>query len=228
MTKAVSLKLDRLAGWAAFACAASLGVPASAQESLADASSASTAAAGANLDKGLTAVPNAHDAPGQLSDRSAVISVSRAADLVGRPLNLSSRTRAVDGARSLPSGAPLANGVMTSGFGNRRHPVLGSWRHHAGIDLASAHGSEIRATADGVVTKAARNGGYGLYVALAHSGGVETSYGHMSRLNVSAGQSVRRGQVIGYVGATGLATGPHLHYEVRVNGKPVNPESKRH
>ena len=224
MTKAVSLTLNRLACWAAFGCVAGLGIPASAQQSLTDdVSSASTAAADVSLDAGLTAVPDSHDIPGQLADRSVVISVNRAADLVGRPLNLISYIRTSEGAQSLPSGPPLANGVMTSGFGNRRHPVLGSWRHHAGVDLASPYGSEIRATADGVVTKAARNGGYGLYVALTHSGGVETSYGHMSRLNVSAGQSVRRGQVIGYVGATGLATGPHVHYEVRVNGKPVNP-----
>ena len=225
---AAPIKLNRLAWWMVLGCTAGVA-PASAlaQQSFAGAPSMSSATSGASVDGGLTVAPTSQDIPGPLSERSAVISVSRAADLVGRPLDLISHSSGQVGTQSLPSGTPLANAVVTSGFGNRRHPILGNWRHHAGIDLASPHGSEIRATADGVVSKAAQNGGYGLYVALTHSGDIETSYGHMSRLNVSAGQRVRRGQVIGYVGSTGLATGPHLHYEVRVNGKPVNPERMR-
>jgi murein DD-endopeptidase MepM/ murein hydrolase activator NlpD len=123
---------------------------------------------------------------------------------------------------SIPSRVPV-EGRLTSEFGMREHPVLGGRRMHTGVDLASPVGTPVRATADGVVGKADWFGGYGLYVALEHGGAIETRYGHMSRLNVAAGQQVHKGDIIGFVGATGQATGPHLHYEVRVNGIPVNP-----
>ena len=124
---------------------------------------------------------------------------------------------------SIPSRNPLEVDVMTSGFGMREHPVLGGRRAHTGVDLAAAVGTPVHATADGVVSKAAWFGGYGLFVSLEHGGDLQTRYGHMSRLNVAEGQTVHKGDVIGYVGTTGRSTGPHLHYEVRVDGAAVNP-----
>jgi murein DD-endopeptidase MepM/ murein hydrolase activator NlpD len=115
------------------------------------------------------------------------------------------------------------NGRMTSGFGTRRHPVLGYLRMHKGLDIAAPHGTPIRAAMDGVVALAGRNGGYGNFIKLAHGGGMATGYGHMSRFAVRPGERVSRGEVIGYVGSTGMSTGPHLHYELWRNGVPVNP-----
>lgn len=120
--------------------------------------------------------------------------------------------------------APVA-GRQTSSYGRRRHPILGYTRMHAGIDFGAPYGSPIYAVTDGVVQFAGRHGGHGNYVRLSHGGGLGTGYGHMSRIAVSAGQNVRRGQVIGYVGSTGLSTGPHLHYEMYRNGATVNPSS---
>lgn len=117
---------------------------------------------------------------------------------------------------------PVA-GRISSGFGQRFHPILGYERFHAGVDLAAASGTPIAAAADGQVVSAGWRGGYGQAVSIAHSGGVDTLYGHMSRIAVRAGELVHRGEVIGYVGSTGLATGPHLHFEVRRNGRPVDP-----
>ena len=121
--------------------------------------------------------------------------------------------------------ASPVNGRMTSGYGLRRHPILGYARMHAGIDFGAAWGSPIFATADGVVSYAGRHGGHGNYVRLDHGGGLGTGYGHMSRIAVAPGAHVRAGQVIGYVGSTGLSTGPHLHYEVYRGGRTVNPLS---
>jgi murein DD-endopeptidase MepM/ murein hydrolase activator NlpD len=125
---------------------------------------------------------------------------------------------------AVPMGMPV-NGHMTSGYGLRRHPILGYTRMHAGIDFGAAWGSPIFAVSDGVVSFAGRHGGHGNYVRLEHGGGLGTGYGHMSRIAVSPGTRVRSGQVIGYVGSTGLSTGPHLHYEVYENGHTVNPLS---
>jgi murein DD-endopeptidase MepM/ murein hydrolase activator NlpD len=124
---------------------------------------------------------------------------------------------------SIPARAPLDAMRMTSNFGLRWHPVVGGRRQHEGVDLASPVGTPIHATADGTVAKADWFGGYGLFVQLEHGGNLATRYGHMSRLNVAAGQHVHKGDIIGYVGTTGRSTGPHLHYEVRVNGAAVNP-----
>ena len=124
---------------------------------------------------------------------------------------------------SIPSADPLAGFRMTSGYGMREHPILGGRRKHDGVDLASPVGTPVHATADGVVERASWFGGYGLCVELDHGAHLETRYGHMSRLAVAEGQHVRKGDVIGYVGSTGRSTGPHLHYEVRVNGLAVNP-----
>ena len=117
------------------------------------------------------------------------------------------------------------SGRVTSGYGSRFHPILGYRRMHAGLDFAAAHGTPITAAADGRVVAAGWSGGYGNLVRIAHSGGVQTMYGHMSRVAARAGSVVRQGQVIGYVGSTGLSTGAHLHYEVRKGGRAVNPAS---
>jgi murein DD-endopeptidase MepM/ murein hydrolase activator NlpD len=117
------------------------------------------------------------------------------------------------------------SGRVTSGFGSRFHPILGYARMHKGVDLAARMGAPITAAADGRVVSAGWHGGYGRQVIIAHRDGVETAYGHMSRMVAQAGQTVRQGQLIGYVGSSGLSTGPHVHYEVLKNGRPVNPMS---
>jgi murein DD-endopeptidase MepM/ murein hydrolase activator NlpD len=119
---------------------------------------------------------------------------------------------------------PVA-GHQTSAFGLRRHPILGFSRFHKGVDFGAPYGSPIVAATDGVVEFAGRHGGHGNYVKLKHGGGMETGYAHMSRIAAKVGQRVRQGQVIGYVGSTGLSTGPHLHYEVYRGGQAVNPLS---
>lgn len=124
---------------------------------------------------------------------------------------------------SIPSRMPLMDASATSNFGMRTHPVLGGRRAHRGIDLAAPSGTPIYATADGIVSKASWYSSYGLFVSLEHGGKIETRYAHMSRLNVAAGQTVRKGDIIGFVGSTGRSTGPHLHYEVRIDGQAVNP-----
>lgn len=129
---------------------------------------------------------------------------------------------AFDGPGTAPEGMPL-NGRLSSQYGLRTHPILGGTRFHDGVDLAAPAGTPIRATSDGVVERAAWTGGYGLMVEVNHGQGTETLYGHMERMAVSAGQSVKKGDVLGYVGSTGLSTGPHLHYEVRQSGHAVNP-----
>jgi murein DD-endopeptidase MepM/ murein hydrolase activator NlpD len=126
--------------------------------------------------------------------------------------------------RSAPLGMPVA-GHITSPYGMRRHPILGYVRMHAGIDFGAAYGSPIYAVGEGTVTYAGRHGGHGNYVRINHGGGIGTGYGHMSRIAVRNGAHVRAGQVIGYVGSTGLSTGPHLHFEAYRNGKTVNPTS---
>lgn len=117
------------------------------------------------------------------------------------------------------------HGRLTSGFGARFHPILGYVRFHKGVDLAASAGTPIVAAADGRVIEAGWHGGYGEQVEIAHSGGLDTRYGHMSRIAARIGQVVRKGEVIGWVGSTGLSTGPHVHFEVTRNGAPVNPMS---
>lgn len=114
-------------------------------------------------------------------------------------------------------------GRVTSNYGMRRHPILGYQRMHAGTDYGGGYGAPIFAVSDGVVNMAGRNGGYGNFVRLNHGGGVGTGYGHMSRIAVRNGQRVKQGQVIGYIGSTGLSTGPHLHFELYRGGRAVNP-----
>jgi murein DD-endopeptidase MepM/ murein hydrolase activator NlpD len=126
---------------------------------------------------------------------------------------------------SAPSGkfAWPVIGRIQSGFGMRYHPILGYNRFHSGIDIAAGYGTLVKAADGGQVIQAAYSGGYGYYIILYHGGGFATYYAHLSGFNVAVGQMVQRGQVIGFVGSTGLATGPHLHFEVRINGQPQNP-----
>jgi murein DD-endopeptidase MepM/ murein hydrolase activator NlpD len=122
---------------------------------------------------------------------------------------------------------PIDGVKITSPFGMRLHPILGYSLMHKGVDFGAAEGTPIMAAGDGVVEKAGPANGYGNFVLLKHNGTYETAYAHMSRFaaGVRPGVHVRQGQIIGYVGATGMATGPHLHYEVRINGSQVNPSS---
>jgi murein DD-endopeptidase MepM/ murein hydrolase activator NlpD len=117
------------------------------------------------------------------------------------------------------------NGAVTSGFGPRTHPIYGSSRMHTGVDITASSGTPMKAAGDGVVRMAGSNGGYGNWTLIDHGDGLATGYAHQSRIGVSVGQRVSTGEVIGYVGSTGASTGPHLHWEVRVNGNPVNPMS---
>ncbi len=118
-------------------------------------------------------------------------------------------------------------GHLTSSFGLRRHPILGFSRMHQGMDFGAPMGSPIVAATDGTVVFAGRHGGHGNYVRLGHAGGIQTGYAHMSRIIARAGERVRQGQLIGYVGSTGLSTGPHLHYEVFRGGQAINPASMK-
>ena len=118
-----------------------------------------------------------------------------------------------------------AKGILTSGFGNRISPITGTNRFHSGVDIGAAPGTPVIAAAAGEVFQAEYLGGYGYTVIIYHGGGFATLYGHLSGFAVSTGQKIKQGQVIGYVGSTGFATGPHLHFEVRVNGVSQNPYS---
>jgi len=120
---------------------------------------------------------------------------------------------------------PVADGNITSGFGGRNHPLLGYDKMHTGVDWASSTGTPVFAAGNGVIDKIGWEGGYGKYIRIRHANGYETAYGHMSAFarNMEAGKKVRQGQVIGYVGSTGLSTGAHLHYEILINGRFVDP-----
>jgi murein DD-endopeptidase MepM/ murein hydrolase activator NlpD len=124
---------------------------------------------------------------------------------------------------SVPSLMPVEGARMSSGYGMRDHPILRKRKNHNGIDLAVARGTPVYATADGHVAKAKYWGSYGNYVQIEHGGDLHTRFAHLSSYTVSAGDEVRKGDLIGYVGSTGRSTGPHLHYEVRVAGEAVDP-----
>jgi len=117
---------------------------------------------------------------------------------------------------------PLA-AKITSPFGRRRHPIFGVTRFHTGIDLAGPNRSAIKAADSGSVLYTGWYGGYGNVVIISHGNGMSTLYAHMSRVAVSVGENVNKGDTVGYEGTTGFSTGPHLHFEVRINGKPNNP-----
>ena len=128
------------------------------------------------------------------------------------------------GAIAVPSDKPVKTAAFTSGYGVRSDPFRGGAAMHAGIDLAGPHGTPIYATADGTVTTAGWNsGGYGNLIKVDHGRGIETRYGHLAQMLVRDGQQVKRGQLIGRMGSTGRSTGNHLHYEVRIDGRAVNP-----
>lgn len=130
---------------------------------------------------------------------------------------------AATSAVAIPSRRPIDAMKLSSAYGMRVHPVTGRLARHNGIDIPAPHGTPIFATADGIVGRAQRLGGYGLYVEVEHGNGIQTRFGHMSSYVVSSGQRVAKGQILGYVGSTGRSTGNHLHYEIRIAGTPVNP-----
>jgi murein DD-endopeptidase MepM/ murein hydrolase activator NlpD len=158
------------------------------------------------------------------------VAIGRVGELGQRLSSLSSHLdqveQTLDERRRWISATPAilpVRGILTSGFGVRRDPITGRPALHQALDIAAAPGKAVLASADGVVVKAAHDGGLGLSVFLAHGFDVSTRYSHLSRVAVEAGQKVKRGDVIGYVGNSGRSTGYHLHYEVLVNGEPVNP-----
>ncbi len=127
-------------------------------------------------------------------------------------------------AERVPLGSPVKAAVrFTSGFGTRRDPKTGGRRMHNGLDFAGSHGTDIFATGDGVVTQAGWQSGFGRLVVIQHDFGIETRYAHNTRIRVKKGQRVSRGDHIADMGSTGRSTGTHLHYEIRVNKRPVNP-----
>ena len=182
-------------------------------------------------------------APAQANSASAAASVDigNAADNATAPLDrgdeqfsrLFAQWEALDGGSptapvatlpvSVPSRMPLSDASLTSSYGMRTHPVLGGRRRHNGVDLAAPTGTPVYATADGYVERANWFSSYGKYIQIDHGAEVETRFAHLSKISVNAGERVKKGQLIGYVGSTGRSTGPHLHYEVRIEGQPVDP-----
>lgn len=114
-------------------------------------------------------------------------------------------------------------GNINSGYGNRWDPFARHNQFHSGLDISGTMGQNIYAPADGKVSWVGKQGAYGNLIVVEHEGHVSTYYGHLSKFAVTVGDTVTRGQIIGYIGATGFATGPHLHYEIRVHGEPINP-----
>lgn len=176
-----------------------------------------------------------HDVP--LADsQPTILTIGRGQDLVGTPATFWVE-RSSAGARPTTivssSGrsrapafrSPLTNSWLTSGYGNRIHPILGRSRFHQGVDLAASNGTPVLAASEGVVVLAGWAGGYGIQVVLDHGGGYQSRYAHLSKLLVETGQVVKSGDNIGLAGATGLATGPHLHFEIRHDGYAINPQN---
>jgi murein DD-endopeptidase MepM/ murein hydrolase activator NlpD len=124
---------------------------------------------------------------------------------------------------------PVDGARITSAFGMRRHPILGYSKMHQGIDFGAGSGTPVYAAGDGVVVEARRWGGYGNWLRIRHAGGWETGYAHLSRYasGLKAGQTVRQGQVVAYVGSTGASTGPHLHYETWFKGQRIDPKGAK-
>lgn len=132
----------------------------------------------------------------------------------------------VDRRNALAAATPSiwpAHGWLSSSVGRRTDPITGGADFHQGLDISADHGSPVYSTADGTVILARREGAYGNLITVDHGYGLETRYGHLSKYEVKSGEKVKRGQIVGRVGSTGRATGPHLHYEVRVNGRLLNP-----
>ena len=146
------------------------------------------------------------------------------ATMVGLSMGLTRNATTADWAKanSAPNLWPV-EGQVTGSFGERIDPFNGEGAFHSGVDIGSSYGAQIIAPADGTVTFSDQLGGYGRAIMIDHGNGISTRYGHLSGFAVTAGQRVHRGDVIGYVGESGRSTGPHLHYEVRINDTPVNP-----
>jgi murein DD-endopeptidase MepM/ murein hydrolase activator NlpD len=146
------------------------------------------------------------------------------ATMVGLTMGLTRNATTADWfkANSAPNLWPV-EGQVTASFGERIDPFNGEGAFHSGVDIGSSYGASIVAPADGTVTFSDLLGGYGRAIMIDHGNGISTRFGHLSGFAVTAGQSVHRGDVIGYVGSSGRSTGPHLHYEVRINDTPVNP-----
>ncbi|MCU0891736.1 MAG: M23 family metallopeptidase [Sandarakinorhabdus sp.] len=149
-----------------------------------------------------------------------------AADPQVRDLQADARRRATLAASfaQIPAFLPVATPQKSSSFGYRRDPFRRSGAFHAGLDLTGATGDAIHAAADGVVVRAGWWGGYGKVVVIDHGNGIETRYGHMTRFHVREGERIRQGQVIGGMGSTGRSTGTHLHFEIRLDGRPIDPQ----
>ncbi len=144
-------------------------------------------------------------------------------DAMARSLLLS----AASDQAAIPSIWPV-RGQVTAAFGERLDPLSGEGAFHAGIDIAAPRGTTVECAADGIVVAAGYDAGYGNSILVDHGSGITTKYGHLSKIDVVIGQEVKRGQIIGAVGATGKTTGPHLHYEVHVRDMPVNPAKYLH
>jgi murein DD-endopeptidase MepM/ murein hydrolase activator NlpD len=155
--------------------------------------------------------------------QAEIAALRRESDAIGAMLRSRQAGQPVAGPAQGRFSSPVPGAPVTSGFGPRRHPIFGDERMHTGVDFGAAAGTPIRAADDGVVVWAGARGGYGLTVIVDHGDSLATLYAHQREVAVSEGQRVRRGEVLGYVGATGYATGPHLHFEVRLRGQPVDP-----
>lgn len=178
----------------------------------AGAAGATTVAATTAATTGTTAAADADMADAQASQQFRSLFMTwKKLDAVERP------------AIAVPSAQPVEALTYTSNFGVRSDPFHGGAKMHAGVDISGPIGTPVYATADGVVGRAERSGGYGNLVELEHGKGIQTRYGHLSRVLVVAGDQVRRGQLIALMGSTGRSTGSHLHYEVRMDGHAVNP-----
>lgn len=156
------------------------------------------------------------------------VTFGRSLDIEGTPLRLAqtfNRGFSLAGPGTRPSGLPLRANWISSGFGMRFHPFGGGAKFHGGLDFAAPTGTAVHATAPGVISFAGWNGNYGLCVVIDHGGGTSTLFGHLSAVSSAPGTPVGMGDVIGRVGSTGRSTGPHLHYEVRLGGRPVDPRS---
>ncbi|MFL5332234.1 MAG: M23 family metallopeptidase [Geminicoccaceae bacterium] len=125
---------------------------------------------------------------------------------------------------AVPLASPMAEYEVNSGFGYRSDPIRGRGALHTGMDLGGTRNAPVRATAPGVITEAGRAGAYGIMVVIDHGLGIETRYAHLSRALVTVGDKVAVGRTVGLMGRTGRATGPHLHYEIRFDGRPLNPK----
>ena len=161
---------------------------------------------------------------GQSRKRSLVaVALGAGAGIVALMGGCASRTS--DPARFVPSAWPTSHPdrVISSGFGSRRDPIEGDRRHHKGLDIAVPRKSKVRATAKGVVAFSGTSPTYGRYVIIDHGNGTDTLYAHLYKRKAKKGKKVKRGDVIGLAGQSGRATAPHLHYEIRKNGQPIDP-----